>query len=261
MIDNDTPYLCTQLKTKYGPTAFLGRALFELEAALRIRGVALSLVSMETLLDINKREADGWAPLVPIFDPTFNELDDTNAFAIIGRNGKGEVVATQAARLFDWRTTTFKEAAEGMWMFYSNPDRYRLPDETCTVTALAAQAITGRFVFSGAAWNHPSLRRSGLVQLLPRISRAYAFTTWNPEVVGTVMSKSLVERGVHERVGYGNFEWGLELRGSRLGDMDLSLQWIKANEIVPDLKRVLIALKDCRSNGELHILGDREQHA
>lgn len=259
MTTSTQPLLFSRLPTRYGPTARLGRALLALEEALRLRGIFLSLDNMETLLDINKREAEGWKPLVAIFDPTFNDLDESNAFALVGRDREGRVVATQAARLFDWRDSDFKTEAQSLRLFYKTPDRHALPGERCEVTAIVASAISGRFVFSGAAWNRADYRRSGLVQLLPRISRAYALTTWGPDVVATMMARPLVERGVASRVGYGNLEWGVTVRNSRMGDVDFSLQWIKAAEIVPDLDRVLTALQAQRHLGELEILHHRDQ--
>jgi hypothetical protein len=259
MLDIDTPLLFTELPTKYGPSAFLGRALIAMEEALRHRGIWLTLETMEALLDINKREAEDWRPLVSIFDATFNDLDVGNSFCLIGRDRAGQVVATQAARFFDWTDTNFKQAAETLCLFYKDPSRQKRTGETCTVSALAAQAITGRFVFSGAAWNAPRFRRSGVVQLLPRISRAFAYTKWNADVVGTMMARPLVERGVDRRVGYGNLEWAVNVRNSRMGDVEFSLQWIKAAEIVPDLKDVMRALNSDRSNGELQILHSADQ--
>ena len=68
-----------------------------------------------------------------------------------------------------------------------------------------------------------------------------------------MMARHLVERGVHERVGYGNFEWGVRVTNSRMGDIEFSLQWIKANEIARDLKSVMCALRDDKSLGEINI--------
>lgn len=250
------PFLTSQLPTKYGPAALIGRALIEMEEALRLRGITLSKVPIETLLTINKVEADDWLPLIPIFDPTFNDLDDSNIMCFVGRNSDGRVVATQAARLFHWQDTNFKAEAETLRLLYQRPDRDRLQNEHCTVTALAAQVLTGRFVFSGAAWNAPETRRRGVVQLMPRIARAYALTTWNADMIGSMMARHLVQRGVHTRVGYGNLEWGVELRNSRMGDVDFSLQWMQADALIDDLRRVRRAIERERQLGELKITHD-----
>lgn len=247
------PLIASGLELRYGPIAIIGRALLRLEEILRRRDVFLSLESMDALLDINRHQADTWRPLIAIFDPRFNDLDATNSFALVGRQADGTVVATQAARFFDFGTSTFAAEATSLRLFYAKPALHRQPGETCDVTSLAARAISGRFVFSGAAWNAPHVRRTGLVQLLPRLCRLLALARWKPNTVATMMAAALVARGVHERVGYGSIEWGVHLRKSALGDLDLSLQWIKADDILPDVLAALEAFDRTDSVGEVEV--------
>lgn len=245
-------YVSPQLETRYGPNALIGRALISIERALHRRGVRISFEPIDRLLDINKQKSD-WLPLVPMFDGTFNDLDKTNSFAIFGRDPTGEVVATQAARLYEWPTTTFTAEAEALRLHYAQPELYRRPGETCEVTAKAGRAITGRFVFSGAAWNAPEMRRKGIVQLLARYSRAYALTLWNADVVGTMMAASTVRRGVSSRVNYSGSEWGVKMRNSRVGNLNLCLFWITPDEITADLTQLLRVLDVDISAAELDV--------
>ena len=66
------------------------------------------------------------------------------------------------------------------------------------------QEITGRVVFSGAAWYRRDFRGKDLATILPRISRAYAFTRWNSDFTIGMMDDAVVAGGMAERVGHTN---------------------------------------------------------
>ena len=68
----------------------------------------------DALIAFNKQQTKSWFPLVPSFDPVANELTPENAFWIAGRDRDGEIVATQCARLFDWRGSNFKQEFESL---------------------------------------------------------------------------------------------------------------------------------------------------
>lgn len=240
------PLAFAQTKTKFGPIGMIGRALLRMEEAIRDRGVSLKLASMDRLLEINKQTSEGWLPLISIFDSTFHDFTDQNSFFIVGTDDNGEVVACQAARLFEWNDTNFVQEAESLRLFYQHPEKYQLHDEACRVTALAAKSLRGRVVFSGAAWLRKDYRRRGIFQILPRLCRAYAHTIWNSELTMTMMSRQRMNAGAFTRPGYPNVEWSVNVTGSRLGDMELSLQWIKTSEMLCDTDRLIKAL--CKDN-------------
>ena len=62
----------------------------------------------------------------------------------------------------------------------TDPETQALPDETCNVTAEATKFVKGRVVFSGGGWYRPDYRKRWLSGILPRISRAYAYTRGIP---------------------------------------------------------------------------------
>lgn len=237
MLDTES-LLFSNVFGKYGPTAFLGRTMLTIETELRLRGVRLAFEPLDALLDINRRDAEDWRPLISIFDATFHDFDESNAFCLIGRDAQGRVVTTQAARLLDWEDTSFRREAENLRLFYKEPEQWKRPGERCTVSALAAETIRGRVVFSGAAWNAPAMRGKGLVKLLPRLARAYAHSRWNSDVTVTMMAEDVVKRGVFPRNGYRNIEWGVSVWNSRMGDVEFSLQWMKTAEMLADLRSV-----------------------
>lgn len=231
--------LFSQIDMEHGPPGLLGRALLKAESAARDRGISLSFATMDELVRVNEANRETWVPLFTGFDPRFNDLTPANSFCILGRNAEGQVVATQAARFYEWNTTTYHEEAESLRLLYADPAKHGLKGERCEVTALAAGGIRGRVLYSGGAWYHPRYRGIGLVELLPRMARALAFTRWKTDCTVTMMAERNVNKGVFPRNGYRNIEWDVRFLGTRSGTIRFALLWIKANEMLEDLEQFL----------------------
>ena len=137
----------------YGPADALNRLFLNADTATRAKGIRLSFASMDELVDANRRNLDSWQPLVPIFDPEIGGITDKNGFCIVGRNADGEIIATQAARLYNWTDTDLKQEGESLRMFYADPDKSKREGESCTISAPSATRMVGRAV----------VPRSGLV--------------------------------------------------------------------------------------------------
>ena len=227
--------LFDQISVTHGPALLIGRFLLKAEDAIRQRRLRLSFASMDELLALNNKNHDSWLPLFPLFNPTFNRLTEDNAFCFLGYNQSGDAVAAQAGRFYDWADTNLHEEATSLRMFYDEPDSSMNPDEQCHVTALAAKGVAGRVVFSGAAWYRADYRGKQLVAILPRLARAYAYTHWKSDCTITMMTEPVVKAGVFPKNGYRNIEWDVRLQNSRLGDLRLSLQWSKTDEMIDDL--------------------------
>ncbi len=220
---------------EFGPVDLLGRFFLIAEAAARERGVYLSFAKLSDLVEVNRRNSDSWRPLLPIFDPAYGATNDDNSFAIIGRNKSGDVVATQAARLFPWPQTNFAEEAASLRLFYADPERQRLPAERIDVTAASARRVTGRVVFSGGVWFHPDYRGRMLTAILPRISRALAFTRWYTDFTMTIMAEKIVNSGVAQRCGYTEIGWDVTLQQTRTGTVRCALLTMAAAQMLEDL--------------------------
>jgi hypothetical protein len=233
------PTLFSQITLRHGPAGILGRAILAAEQLALSKGVRLSFVTGQEMLAVNEANRATWLPLISVFDARFNELNDNNAFFILGRDAAGEVVACQAGRLYDWERTNFKDQCEGLTMFYTDPDAMKLPGEEWTVTALAAKATSGRVAFSGAAWYRRDYRGVGLVQWLPRLSRALAKGLWDTDVTITVMAENNVKKGVYPRNGYRNAEWAVEAINGRMGTLRYAFLWSKSDEMIEDLEEFL----------------------
>ena len=137
---------------------------------------------------------------------------EEDTFCIVGRNALGDIVATQAARLYHWDGTTFHDEAESLRLFYADPAALKRRSEAVEVTAPAARRITGRVVFAGGAWYRPDFRGRQLAQILTRISRAYAYTRWQHDYHTSIMAEEVCRGGMPERSGYTKVDWEVMLK-------------------------------------------------
>lgn len=247
---------------RHGPRDAVGRYFLEINGALIDRGITLEFGSFDELVSVNEENKSSWPPLVSTFNPRLNELTADNSFCLLGRNAQGKVVATQAGRLFDWRESSFTEAAESMHLFYRNPKQSAYENESWRVTAPMGKNLRGMIAFTGAVWYHPEVRRLGLASLLPRLGRAYAFSQWKIDATIVLMSKSNHASGLHKRTGHVNFQEGIEARASAYGDADFLLFWLTQSEIIREITDGLL-IESNRipvSNGdaEKDVIGKRQ---
>jgi hypothetical protein len=225
------PFL-SEITIDYGPAELLGRLFLRWDADLRKRGINLSFAPVEMLLEVNRQNSDSWRPLVPVFDAEIGGFSEENGFCLLGRNQNGEVVAAQAARLYVLTHCTFKEEAESLRLFYKDPGKSKAPNEACVVTAKSAEKFTGRIVYSGAVWYRPDYRRQGLTSILPRLTKAYAFTKWYTDITLSFMIDDVVHNGTAARAGYPHVEWEVLLKNTPVGDHRGALIWASAQDLI-----------------------------
>jgi hypothetical protein len=209
----------SQLEVKYGPVAMLGRFFLKADAEMRARGLSLEFASLRELVAANEANGDSWRPLLPIFDDRFFDATPENAFCVVGRDRTGRIVATHAARLYDWPHTNFYQEAVSLRLFYRDPDRMKLPGEAYEITAPSTHTVTGLTVFSGAAWYHPDFRGCSLSKILPRIGKAYALTRWPATTIVSFMAEEIHAKGFASRFGYDNVDWEVFMRNTRVGTL------------------------------------------
>lgn len=230
--------LLSEITLEYGPRELLGQFFLRAEAAARVRGVHLSFAPLSELVETNRRHRESWRPLIPVFDPAHG-IAPGASFGIVGRNSAGDIVATQAARLYAWGGTSFQEEAESLRLFYQNPGRSKGPTEEIHVSAAGAPHVTGQVVFSGGGWYRPDYRKRWLSGILPRISRAYAFTRWSSDFTVSIMADGVIKGGMAERCGYTNVDWFVDLKDTPVGTVRCALVWMQAKQLVEDLEAFL----------------------
>lgn len=227
--------LISDITIEHGPVDLLGPFFLKADTAARRRDVHLSFAPMQALVDANHRNHETWRPLLPLFDPAVNGAAEEDTFCIVGRNALGDIVATQAARLYHWDGTTFHDEAESLRLFYADPAALKRRSEAVEVTAPAARRITGRVVFAGGAWYRPDFRGRQLAQILTRISRAYAYTRWQHDYHTSIMAEEVCRGGMPERSGYTKVDWEVMLKRTIVhpeGDVRCGLTWMESSEFL-----------------------------
>jgi hypothetical protein len=222
--------------------ALLSRYFAFAEVGARDRGVQLTIRSdFERLRAINKRNADNWASLSPIFDPTYSALGDHNAFWIDGIDRSGETVLTSAARFYDHSYSSLAEDLRSLRVFYSRPASLVAAGERIEVNAPAAEQIRGPAVYSGAVWVRPDYRRLGFSKIIPRLARAHALTRWQPAVFWGTIKPALDQAGLTQ--AYGSWQIGgrlvFRMRSWR-EDFDLLFLWMNPTTLVADIRAVVV---------------------
>jgi len=233
------PHLVTDITVEHGPVGLLGRFFLAADTSARQRGVSLAFATFEELLEVNRKNSASWKPLTTLYDYRAcpRGLAPDRAFCILGRNARGEVVATHAARFFDVdEADTLHDIAVSLRLFYDDPDRSKNPGERCEVTASIAHSIRGRVLINGAVWYHPSYRGRDLAMIIPRISRAYAYTRWKIDHSMGIVIQKATDGGIIDRLGYPHREWDLKLINSSMGNGRCCFGWMHADELLDDLE-------------------------
>jgi len=236
---NGSPLLA-RLAIDHGPADLLARFFRHADAAASVLGVTLSFADLAELIAVNEENRDSWLPLFPTYDVRCNTIGPDDAFCIMGRDGHGKVVATHAGRHFNLKLSNFHDLARSLQLMYEHPTSCKRPGETCTVTAKAAQSISGSVVFSGAAWYHPDYRGKGLSRIVPILSRAYAFTHWNMDYLVAMMSEGVVTGGMTERTGYTNIDWDIRVSNSPLGDVRFAFMWMEPHQLLQGIAKFVV---------------------
>lgn len=229
----------SQVTIEHGPPEVLGRFFLAADAACRRLGITLSFGTFEELVAANRANRDSWKPMMPILDPAYQDFNDDNAFVFIGRNAQGEIVATQAARLLRLGAGTYHDFAQSLELNYRDPERMKAPGERCVPTAPSLKNMRGKVLFGGAVWYHPSVRKSGLAALTPRISRAYGYTKWNIDYATAFIVEGPLKGGLGRNAGYPHVEWGITYENTPMGSFQAALCWMTPDFLIDDLREFL----------------------
>ena len=227
-----------QIEITRDPRDLLARFFLKAVAAVAARGIALEFATFDELLAVNKANSDTWKPITTSFHPQLGGVDETNGLVVFGRNAKGEVVATQATRLFDWRKTTLRQEAESMRLFYANPERDMRRDEACLVNSPEAGAISGNIALCGAIWYRPDYRGIGLASVIPRFTRAASFVRWEIDEFIALVTAENTAKAFSQRTGFGATSGSITFRNHEIlpgKDFETRLARLRPMQLVDDL--------------------------
>jgi hypothetical protein len=225
------------LTVKHGPTHLLSRFVLEGDQAARSMGLRLRLRhDFGELLYFNEREvAQGsWFKLVNMYNPAYCDLSPENSYWISGQNDDGDIVLTQAGRIYYWPDTTLAEEAHSM--FYAGHTNGQI----CKVTAPAAGHIRGVVFCAGSHWIRPDFRGRRLSQLLARLGRAYAMSRWPVDWAIALVAPILVAKGVSSGYGYRHASPSIFYPASPWGDLEVVLAYMSQSEAYDDIAEYLV---------------------
>jgi hypothetical protein len=222
-----------------GPLDVLGPFFLHTEIETRRRGIVLEFCGPDDLVSANAENRDSWLPLVPMFNPRYGVINEHNAFSILGRNARGEVVTANSIVRYDWDNTDFVAEATSLRLFYADPERMKQRGEACNITSGKARCITGQAAFSGGAWVRPDCRGLGLSEYLPRFIKAYAAARWELDCIFGMMAEAVQQRGFAPRFGYDHIDWEARWLNSIVGTLRLAILWTDVDYLATDLRSTL----------------------
>lgn len=232
--------LLDQITLLHGPHDLLGRFFLIADTAARDQGVRLRLRGdFDALVALNRRHRDSWPALAPVFDPEFSNLRFDSAFWLEAIDENDEAVATHAARFFDWEHTTLAAELRSMRAFYEDPVPRIAVGESIEVEAPSAALIRGRVAYGGAVWVRPDFRGRGLAALMPRISRAYAYSRWDTACTWGLVEHKTHAKGLVRANGPYEVEESVLLRMAFRGDLPLLLMWMSRDAMLSDVARIV----------------------
>ena len=170
-------------------------------------------------------------------------------FVIIGRNADGDVVATQAARFFDWSGTTLHDEAVSLRMLYADADAARARGDRCEIKNSGRQRNFGtrrvlrcRLVPTGFPEKRTGFDPS-------RISRTFAFTRWQTGHTISIMADAVVTGGFADRTGYTKVASGAaDLVVTPMGVLRGAFVWMDTAELLSDLEQLMAAANQAVSD-------------
>jgi hypothetical protein len=224
------------LTIKHGPAHLLAKFVLEGDKAARGIGVRLRLRhDFGELVYVNKHAAvrQSWHRLMDIFNPEYSDLVPENSYWISGEDENGEIVLTQAGRIYFWPVTNLEQ--EARLMFYGGRDK----GQECVVTAGDAKLISGVVFYGGSGWVRPDFRGKRLMRLVPRLGRAYALSRWPVNWGISFVLPSLVDNGIAAGYGYKRASYSIYFPGSVLGDVNVVLVSVSASQAYADFAESL----------------------
>lgn len=145
------------------------------------------------------------------FDHTKFDLDKKDAFWLIGRNEKGELIHTQAAKKVHIKQKTLAEYLLRKFRDFPPPIPGVDLERSRFRATPGAHRILGNVVYHGEVWMAPEAgiyRGTGLSTVMARSGLLEVMRRWNPDYIYGFMLRQVAFKGFSERMGYMHNEPG-----------------------------------------------------
>lgn len=181
-------------------------------------------------------------PMYPMFDVSNSYIDASNGLWICGFDREGDLIHTQAVRLFDLSGTTLAMHLNDHRHKYITPDSTPDPDLTFYTGPEALRTITGRVCYQGDFWIRSrglgGPRSQGATSLLSRVLLEMMVAVWNPSYVFALIPKQLAAKGAHLRYGYTHCEPGRWLGPDQQVTDEDYLIWMAGSDLANLMSQV-----------------------
>jgi hypothetical protein len=240
--DNYGRSFLEDIRIDHGPARVLGRFFLAADSLVRTAGIQLRLVSINDAGLAHTNNKDSWPAFPPMLDSRLSAIDAASSYALLGYNQLGEVVSSQAGRIYEPSDQqTLCDMIGDQSFLYGGSFDSQNGHPTCHISAPSSRQISSRYVYSGALWVRPDYRGHRLANVLPRVSRAYALSRWNTEF--TIAFIGNATSTLCKLYGYPNIEPGVEFRGLGPSYTTMSLMWMTADELVEDLEMFMGSIR------------------
>lgn len=177
-------------------------------------GLTIEMGSDFKLYDSYVTKYRSHQPLGNPFDPTLHDMSEDNGFWIIGWNKEGELVHTQAMRLYDLEGLTLAEYLDYSFHEFPPSGLDIDMDRSNYRPGPGARRIAGKTCYHGELWvkGDDRYRGTGLPGMLARFALASCVLRWSPDFIFGFMPEKYAFTGLAEREGYmhtdpGALEW------------------------------------------------------
>jgi hypothetical protein len=229
------------LTVRHG-SPLLARFILEADRAARAAGIYLRVRhDFDRLAELNDEQValGNWYPLIEMLDPRRSDVSPANAFWISGENDAGEIVSTNAGRIYDWRDTNLEEQAVAM--MYGRDD-----GQPVIITTDVPKTIFGVVQSMGGTWVRPDYRSRGLSHLLPRVGRAYGLSRWPVDWIIAFVTMAHYKNGYAFGYGARHFSGSVVYPEHHLPE--LVLAYTARDEVYDDFETYLTELSDLSRN-------------
>lgn len=143
-------------------------------------------------------------PLGLPFDPKLHDMNEDSGFWIVGWNESGELVHTQAMRLFNLGGLALSDYLGQRFVDFPPTGLDLDLERSHYQPGPGAKRISGRACYHGELWvkGDDRYRGTGLPGLLARFALATCVLRWSPDHIFGFMPERYAFRGLAEREGY-----------------------------------------------------------